>query len=82
MNGHGVEATDLCALDDLGGESANLDSEEGSEQHADSQSVKHVAVDGVLAHSGKAGGEDDLENIRTHCRHGGHAKYVDEHRER
>ena len=60
----------MHALDDLGGQSADLNTDEGAEQHADSQGVEDVAVDGVLTDGGEAGGKDDLENISADGGHG------------
>ncbi len=71
----------MDALDDLGGQRANLDAEQGAEKHADGEGVEHVAVDGVLADGGEAGGEDDLQDVGADGGHGGHAEDVHEHGE-
>jgi hypothetical protein len=75
------KAADGDARDDLGDQRADLDADQGTEQHAHGQGVEDKAEDGVLREGAVAGGEDDLEDIGAHRGHGRDAEAVDEDRE-
>src|SRR5208283_5085557 len=79
QDGYGVEAADVNALHDLGGQGADLDAKQRTDQHPHGQRVEDVSINRILPNSPETGGEDDLKNIGANCRHGGNTEYIYKH---
>jgi hypothetical protein len=78
QDGHGVKAADRDPRHHLGDHGADLDPQQGAQEHAHGQGVEDEAVNGVLADGGVAGGENDLKYVGAHGGHGGHPQDVNE----
>ena len=71
----------MDTLHHFGGKRAHLYANQGADQHPQRHRVEDVSVNRVLTDGSQTCREDDLQNIRAHCSHGGNSERVHKHRE-